>query len=120
MSLYVDGSSAPSSSPPDPAEAACRGLIAMARDLIIPMENPKPSKPKAMVFMDCFLNVMLKFAPEDTCNYVINSILMMNGDPDSLQMQASIWFNHFIISGMWPYQSSLINSFLATNSEGVG
>ncbi|KAF9506737.1 hypothetical protein BS47DRAFT_1367141 [Hydnum rufescens UP504] len=59
------------------------------------MENPKSTK--TPVSMQHFLKAMLDCAPTGACDYVINSILMMQGDPEKLLLQANIWFNNIII-----------------------
>ncbi|KAF9514346.1 hypothetical protein BS47DRAFT_1361730 [Hydnum rufescens UP504] len=94
MSLHVDGLIAPHSSLPEPLDQY-KSLIKEAKGLCITMENPKSTK--TPVSMQHFLKAMLDCAPTGACDYVINSILMMQGDPEKLLLQANIWFNNIII-----------------------
>ncbi|KAF9513645.1 hypothetical protein BS47DRAFT_1362354 [Hydnum rufescens UP504] len=51
------------------------------------MENPKSTK--TLVSMQRFLKAMLDCAPAGACDYVINSILRQQGDPEKLLLQAT-------------------------------
>ncbi|KAF9518145.1 hypothetical protein BS47DRAFT_1359165 [Hydnum rufescens UP504] len=87
MSLHVDGLIAPHSSLPEPLDH-CKSLIKGAKGLCITMENPKSTK--TLVSMQHFLKAMLDCAPAGACDYVINSILTMQGDPKKLLLQQPI------------------------------
>jgi hypothetical protein len=70
----------------------------MAGDLIVSIENTKPFQ--SPVLVETFLRAMLDCAPEEGRQYVIDTILATHGDPEALQAQANLWFNHFIVPSM--------------------
>ncbi|KAF9506367.1 hypothetical protein BS47DRAFT_1399559 [Hydnum rufescens UP504] len=94
MSLHVDGLIAPRSSLPELLDQY-KSLIKEAKGLCITTENPKSTK--TPVSVQRFLKAMLDCAPPGARDYVINSILATQGDPEKLLLQANIWFNNIII-----------------------